>query len=157
MFWQILLFDSCCQDIMKHWMLFQKMGLKWTPSAGSDISNWLLTMSSPKRETRGNGFSEPAVTRNKRRNSLEAAASQPRLLLRESHTATPAFKCEPSPFRSLSPPLSPPQYDLSFVKLPQLVSKVCPELPLRETVWQEGPRFVTPVKAIQHSNDRRFK
>ncbi|XP_026076980.1 dynein heavy chain domain-containing protein 1 [Carassius auratus] len=114
-------------------------------------------MSSPKRETRGNGFSEPAVTRNKRRNSLEAAASQPRLLLRESHTATPAFMCEPSPFRSLSPPLSPPQYDLSFVKLPQLVSKVCPELPLRETVWREGPRFVTPVRAIQHSNDRRFK
>lgn len=124
-----------------------------------------VTMSSPKRETGGDGFTEPAVTRSKRGNklycsadcSLEPAASQPRLRFGESHTATPAFRCEPSPFRSLSPPLSPPQYDLSFVKLPQLVSQVGTDLPVRETVWREGPRFGTPVRAIQRSNIRKFK
>lgn len=123
-------------------------------------------MSSPKREPQGNGFAGPAITQTKRGNgsdcssdcSFEPAASQPRLLSRESLSATPAFKREPSPFRTLSfRTLSPPQNDPSVVKLPQLVSQMGIGLAVRETVWNEGPCFVTPVKEIQHSSVGQFR
>ncbi|XP_058646980.1 dynein heavy chain domain-containing protein 1 isoform X2 [Onychostoma macrolepis] len=121
-------------------------------------------MLSPKKEPQGNGFSEATNTQSKRRNklycsdcSLEHEASQPRLLFRKSHTATPAFKCEPSPFRALSPPSSPPQYDMSFLKLPQLVSlQVSTKLPVRETLWNEGASFVTHIRAIKPSSVGKF-
>ncbi|XP_039513458.1 dynein heavy chain domain-containing protein 1-like, partial [Pimephales promelas] len=118
-------------------------------------------MSSPKREPQGNGFARPALTQTKRGNksdcssdcSFEPADSQPRLLSRQSLSATPAFKREPSPFRTLSfRTLSPPQNDPSVVKLPQLVSQMGIGLAVRETVWNEGPRFVTPVTETQHSS-----
>ncbi|XP_067287609.1 dynein heavy chain domain-containing protein 1 [Pseudorasbora parva] len=117
-------------------------------------------MSSPKKESQGIGITRPVITQSKRANrpacssdcSVEPAASQPRLLSRECLTATPAFKREPSPFRTLSfRTLSPPQNDLSVVKLPQLVSQMGIGLVVRDSVWNEGPHFVTPVKETQHS------
>lgn len=132
----------------------------------SQCSQWYLkltlTMSSPEKEPQGNGFSDAANTQSMRRNklycsdcSLEPAASHPRLLFRKSHTATPAFKCEPSPFRALSPPLSPPRYNLSFVKLPQLVSLQVSTV--RETLWNEGASCVTHVRVIKPSSVGQFK
>lgn len=112
-------------------------------------------MSSPKRDAQGNGFTGLAFTQTKGGNR---PASQPRLLSRQSLTTTPAFKREPSPFRTLSlRPLSPARNDLSAVKLPQLVSQTGTELAVREIVWNEGPSFVTPMKTTQHSSVRQFK
>lgn len=90
--------------------------------------------------------------------SFELIASQPRPLSRRSLIATPAFKREPSPFRALSlRTLSPPQNDLSVVKLPQLVSQMGIGQAVRETEWNKAPRFLTPVKEIQHSSVRQFR
>ncbi|XP_021335614.3 dynein heavy chain domain-containing protein 1 isoform X2 [Danio rerio] len=111
-------------------------------------------MSSPKRDAQGNGFTRLAITQTKGGNR---PASQPRLLSRQSLTTTPAFKSEPSPFRTLSlRTLSPAHNDLSAVKLPQLVSQVGTELAVREIVWNEGASCVTPVKTTQNSSVRQF-
>lgn len=140
--------------LVRRWA-WRRLPHKFTVQSVIGLSQTDFTMSSPKREPQGNVFTGPAITQSKRENrpdcssdcSFDLIASQPRLLSRQSLIATPAFKREPSPFRALSfRTLSPPQNDLSVVKLPQLVSQMGTGLAVRETVWNEGPRFVTPVK-----------
>ncbi|KAK2874468.1 hypothetical protein Q8A67_021621 [Cirrhinus molitorella] len=55
------------------------------------------------------------------------------------------------PEHSLFRTFSPPQYDLSFVKLPQLLYT---EVPVRETVWKDMASFVTPVRIFNFAHEK---
>ncbi|XP_051531516.1 dynein heavy chain domain-containing protein 1 [Myxocyprinus asiaticus] len=114
-------------------------------------------MSSPKRESQRKGSTRPAITQSKREDKLDFSS---KCSLECVATALPAFKQKTSLFHHTltNRALSPLQYDLSLLKLPQLVSKVGVELAVRESVWKEGPRLMVsalsadiPVKAMQHS------
>lgn len=128
-------------------------------------------MSSPKREAQRKIFSKPAITQSKRENRLDRSSDcsfdpvypHTQLVSHEYLKPLQAFKKEPPCFHTFRI-RSPPQSDLSVVKLPQLVSKVGVELAIKESVWNEGPCFVAsalnvdiPVKILKHSNIQTFK
>ncbi|XP_051967401.1 dynein heavy chain domain-containing protein 1 [Xyrauchen texanus] len=113
-------------------------------------------MSSPKREPQGKGIARPAIMQSKREDKLDFSS---KCSVECVTTALPAFKQETSLFHHTltNRALSPPQYDPSLLKLPQLVSKVGVEPAVRESVWKKGPRLMVsalsadiPVKAVQH-------
>ncbi|XP_073732029.1 dynein heavy chain domain-containing protein 1 [Misgurnus anguillicaudatus] len=124
-------------------------------------------MSSSKREAHAKGFSKSAINQRKSRNRVDSLSDYsfdpvaPRTQSHEYLTSLslPPFRQESLPFYTNSTrTLSPPQNDLSVVKLPQLVSKVGIELALRESPWNDGPRFVAsaisadiPIKILKSS------
>lgn len=119
-----------------------------------DSLHWLLTvMSSPKREAHGKGFSKSAINQRKRGNRVNSSSDfsfNPVASHTQSHEYLTSLWLPP--FRQESLP------SLSVVKLPQLVSKVGIELSLRESPWNDGPRFVAsafsadiPVKILNPS------
>ncbi|XP_073667956.1 dynein heavy chain domain-containing protein 1 [Paramisgurnus dabryanus] len=120
--------------------------------------------SSHKREAHGKGFSKSAINQRKSRNRVDSLSDNsfdPVASRTQSHAYLTSLSLPP--FRQSLPfhtnrTLSPLENDLSVVKLPQLVSKVGIELALRESPWNDGPRFVSsalsadlPIKILKPS------